>query len=59
MTITELAIAWNEEKEAIKKATITTAQGVALVSEMNELTGESLTLNEAISHKAKINVLHR
>ena len=56
MNFNEINRKWNEEKAAIKSAIKSTAQANALISEMNALTGENLSLNDAISHKAKINI---
>lgn len=56
MSINQMNAKWNEEKTAIKNMIKSTADANAIISEMNALTGENMSLNDAISHKAKINV---
>lgn len=56
MNFTEMNRKWNEEKIAIKNSIKSTIDANTLISEMNTLTGENMSLNDAISHKAKINI---
>ena len=58
MNLNEMNAKWNAEKTAIKNTIITSDQASTLIAEMYEITGESMSLNEAISHKAKINILN-